>query len=140
MSAQAPVIAEETKERIRHHSGYLQVQASQTFVLGVPAAVQTQFQIEGAMNRLLPSAVPRLFNILDRLDTIEDQMGDDLDLLAVTKVDEIDIRPDEFVQLVKQYLYWRAALCNLFGVPPNPYDQRFAAMGGQASANVPVLG
>jgi hypothetical protein len=129
----------EEKARVRHHMGYLGVDASQTFVLGIPAAVQTQFVIEGAMNRLLPESYEKVRQLLARLDAIEEQIVEDQELLAVSKVDEIDIRPDEFRQLVKQYVWWQSALANLFGIAPNPFDQRFSSWGtGAGGINVGV--
>ena len=47
---------DQEKVRIRHHTGYSNVSAAQSFSLGVPAAVETAFLIEGAMNRVLPAA------------------------------------------------------------------------------------
>jgi hypothetical protein len=127
-------LAEEDKARIRHHMGYLQVVQVQTFVAGFPAAVQSQFAIEGAMDKVLPSAVPRLTRILDVMDGIEEQMVADQELLAVTQVGEIQVRPDEFKQLQGQYVYWQRSLANLLAVEPNQYDQRFM----NAGLNVPV--
>jgi len=124
---------------IRRHMGYLNVDASQTFSLGIPAAVQTQFMIEGAMNRVLPEAYDEVRRLVAILDGVEQQIIDDQELLAVSKVDEIDIRQDEFKQLVKQYLFWQASLANLMGIPPNPFDQRFAPYAngaGGINANV----
>jgi hypothetical protein len=123
-------LTDEEKIRVRRHLGYLNVTAVSTFSLGVPAAMQTQFIIEGAMNRLLPEAYDEARRLLTILDGVEQQIVEDQELLAVSKVDEIDIRPDEFKQLVKQYLWWQASLANMFGVPPNPFDQRFSPYGG----------
>lgn len=129
----------EEKARVRRHMGYLGVQESQTFSLGIPAALQTQFIIEGAMNRLLPESYDEVRRLLAILDGVEQQIIEDQELLAVSKVDEIDIRPDEFKQLIKQYLWWQASLANMFGVTPNPYDQRFVSWGtGAGGINVSV--
>lgn len=130
MSGPSPVLSDELKAKIRHHMGYTNVQAVQTFVLGTPAGIETSFIIEGAMNRLLPEALPQVTRHIEILDNLEAQILEDQELLAVTKVDEIDIRQDEFIQLAKQYHYWRSGLGNIFGVPPNPFDQRFMSWGG----------
>lgn len=131
-------LTDEEKIRVRRHLGYLNVTAASTFSLGIPAAMQTQFIIEGAMNRLLPEAYDEVRRLLVILDGVEQQIVEDQELLAVSKVDEIDIRPDEFKQLVKQYLWWQASLANMFGVPPNPFDQRFASYSGAGGINVNV--
>jgi hypothetical protein len=123
----------EERMRVRKHMGYLGVEQSQTFSLGIPAAVQTQFVIEGAMNKLLPESFDEVRRLLGIMDGVEDQIIEDQELLVVTKVDEIDIRQDEFKQLVRQYTWWQATLGNMLGVTPNPFDQRFAMWGVGAS-------
>lgn len=120
---------DDEKVRIRHHLGYLNVAASQTFVLGTPAAVQTQFQIEGAMNKVLPEAEGKARQILQFLETIEQQMISDLELLAVDQVDEITIRKTEQPELKREYQFHRQGLANLLGIYPNPYDKRFMNQG-----------
>lgn len=126
------------KTRIRHHLGYLNVQAAQTFALGTPAAVETQFLIEGAMNKVLPEAEVLARDLLAKCDAVESQINENQELLAVTQVDEIGVRPDEFEQLVKRYHYWRNGLANALGVYPNPFDKRFGA-GSAIGLNVPVI-
>jgi len=118
------------KVRIRHHLGYLNVGASATFVLGTPAAVETQFLIESAMNKVLPEADVLARELLARCDSIEGQMMDNQDLLAVEQVDEIKVRQDEFQALLKRYHYHRNGLANVLGIYPNPFDKRFASSGG----------
>lgn len=131
----AGALTEEEKVQIRHHLGYLNVQEAATYLLGVPAGVQTQFTIELAMNKVLESALPRLRQIIGVLDKIEAQKVDDLELLAVEQVDTIKLRINEQLQLDQEYIKWRAALANLLGTYPNPNDQRFASAG----VSVPVM-
>jgi hypothetical protein len=126
----------EEKVKIRHHLGYLGVAAAQTFALGAPAAVETQFIVEGAMNRVMPEAEPEVRRQLEILNSIEDQMNADRELLVVDRVDEIQIRPREMDELRREYLYWRNAMANLLGIYPNPWDRRFS----NAGINVPVSG
>lgn len=115
------------KVKIRHHLGYLNVLESQTFVLGTPAAVETQFIIEGAMNKVLPEAVSEVRRHLQFLDTIEERMMD-LDLIQVTEIGELKInstgkdRHDN--ALLRKYKWWGQSLANLLGVYPNPFDKR----------------
>ena len=117
------------KVKIRHHLGYLGVAEAMTFALGAPAAVETQFIIEGAMNRIMPEAESEARRHIEILNNIEDQMNADRELLAVNKVDEIEIRQTEMRELKGEYLYWRNALANLLGCYPNPFDKRFCSMG-----------
>jgi len=135
------MLTDQDKIRARHHAGYLNVQQATTFVLGVPAGVQTSFVIEGALDKLIPAAEPFFRSLLDRLDLIEQQIVDNTENLAVNKVDEIELRPDEFRELMRRYFHWQGSMCNLLGVPPNPFDQRFSGWNtGSGGINVPVQG
>lgn len=125
---------EEEKVKVRHHLGYLNVQGAQTFVLGSPAAVETQFMIEGAMDRILPQALGEVRRHLQVLDTIEGQMIQNLELLQVTELGELKINSTgehrEQVQLRQQYKWWQTSMANLFGIMPNPFDKRSMNTGG----------
>lgn len=129
-------LTNQEKVKIRHHMGYLNVSSAQTFVFGIPAAVQTQFSIEGAMNFVLLEAEPEVRRHLRILDAIEEQNVNDLELLAVMEVGEIKVNPQELKVLFRQeYRKWQGSLGNLLGVTPNPFDQRFKGTG----VNVPVM-
>jgi hypothetical protein len=132
------MLTEADKNRARHHAGYGQVQAAQTFVMGVPAGVQTQFMIEGALNRIMPSAERGFRTLLDRLDRIECRIEESTEDVEVESLGDIKINAKAFVRLVERYRYWQGALCNLMQVPPNPYDMRWTSAGG--GINVPVVG
>lgn len=123
-------LSEQQRISIRHHLGYLQVADASTFVLGVPASVETTFMIEGAMDRLLEHAIPLVERLLETLDGIECQMVTDLDLLAANKVGDIEINPKEQQSLTKQYDYWAASLANALGSYRNPFDKRLTASSG----------
>lgn len=132
-------LTEEQKVRVRHHCGYLNVQEAMTFVLGTPAGVETQFIIEGAMNRIMDAAIPQLLRHLAILDTIEEQMVCDLELLAVEELDSIKINPQEQEKLTRRYNYWVSSMCNIMGVERNPFDKRLVGIGN-SSINVRVVG
>lgn len=127
------------KVKVRHHLGYLNVQEAQTFVLGTPAAVETQFIIEGAMNRVLEEALPEVRRHLQILDTIEDQMVQNLELLQIKKIDTIEVNSTgsdrEQKQIVKVYDRWVESLANLLGTYRNPFDKRKGS-GGSLNARV----
>lgn len=135
------MLTEEDKNRCRSHLGYGQVMASQTFVQGVPAGVQTQFVIEGAMTRLLPSAEQMLRKWLDRLDSVEERIDDSTEDVLANKIGNIELNDKALQRLVDRYRYWQGKVCNLLQVQPNPYDQRpYLGMGWGAGSgvNVPV--
>lgn len=127
-------LTEDEKVKIRMHLGYLNVSEAYTFVLGTPAGVETQFIIEGAMNRVLDAALYQVRRHIQILDTIQEQKITDLELLAVNKVGEIDVRADEQSALDDQYDYWKQSLSNLLGVYPNPWDKR-----NSGGINIPVM-
>lgn len=136
------MLTELEKIKARAHCGYLNVQQAATFVMGVPAGVQTQFVIEGGLQKILAAAEPLFRTYIARLDALEEQIVENTENVAVDKVDEIELRADEFKQIIIRYKHWQGALCNLLGVPPNPYDMR-PWMGGGAGGggiNAPVTG
>lgn len=133
----AAVLSEHDKARARHHLGYLQVEAAQTFVLGVPAGVQTQFMSEGAFNRVLPSGVDRFLRLLCRLDEIEEEVYCGVDLASVNKIGDIEVNPDRLKELAKYYKFAQQGLANMLGITANPFDMREWLQGG--NINVPVI-
>lgn len=134
-----PLLSAVQKLNVRKHLGYLNVQEAYTFVLGRPQPVLSQFLVEGAMDRLLSEAVPECLRLISILDGIEAQMVGDQELLAVLQIGEIQINPDEWKGLIRQYQHWQGALGNLFGVAPYPYDQRFGGAMGQWGIGVRIM-
>jgi hypothetical protein len=132
------MISERNKARARGHLGYLQVQESATFQLGIPAATQTQFTIELAFTKVLASAEAELNTLLDRLDQIECQIVENTENVELSELGDLKFRTDAFKQVMIRYTYWQGKLANLLGIVPNPFDQRpfFTAGGG---LNVPVI-
>ena len=117
------------KVKIRHHAGYLNAAEQMAFVLGAPAGVETQFLIEGAMNRILEDALPELRRHLGILDKIEESIIENLDFLVAEKLGDITIDANVMEKLTKQYDYWVASMCALMGVNRNPFDQRLKMRG-----------
>ena len=136
-------LTEEEKVDGRRHMGFLNVQEASTFVLGVPAAVQTQFPVEAAMNKLLPSAEQMFRKYIDALNGIECQLLENQENLAASKVGNIEINLEEFKGLMTRYKFWQGNLANLLGIAVNPFDQRpgFGSgySGGGNGVNVPVI-
>ncbi len=134
------MLTDEQRVSVKHHLGYPNANAYETFVLGVPASLESLFMIEGAMNSIAPQAEPRLQKTLNRLERLEEQIEENADALVLSKADEVEFRPDEFEQIIKRYRYWVGELCNLLGVPgPNPFDARYSAWnGGGGGVNISV--
>ncbi len=131
-----PVLTDQEKASCRHHLGYVQVTQVSTYFLGIPAALQTMFMLEQAMNLLMPGAdenVRRQLRILDRIEELDVEGLEDVE---AEEVDGIRIDPKFFPKRWRQYLRWQGSLANIFGVIPDPYDLRLGAMGG-GSLSVP---
>lgn len=142
-----PNLTEEEKVKIRHHTGYLNVQEAYTFVLGVPAGIETQFIVEGAMNRLNPFAVGMLREIIARCDALEEQLMCDADLYATTQLGNLAVnstgKDNEQNLLLRNYAYQVASMCNLLGIERNPFDKRLNTLLGKVGnggPNVRVVG
>lgn len=123
------------KVLIRHHLGFLNVAEAYTFVLGTPAGVETQFVIEGAMNRILEDAMPLVRNLLSQCELIAASLTDEdmIDITLVNELGEIKTNRMSFRERREMYDWRRQELANAFGVYANPFDKR--AWGG---VNVPV--
>jgi len=132
-------LTDEERVSIKHHTGYPNANAIQTFVLGVPAAMESLFMLEGAMNAIAPGAEDRCRQTLRRLDRLEMQIEENADALVLTKADEVEFREDEFEKILQRYKYFQGELCNLLGVPgPNPFDARWSQWGGGGGVNIAV--
>lgn len=132
-----PLPTEEEKVRARHHLGFLNVDEAYTFVLGTPAGIETQFIIEGALNRIRPPAMPLFRELLAKCDATEAQRFDDQDSLVASRVGSIELRGREG-QLAQamQYDYWRQGLANLMGIYVNPFDKRTDLNNGGVNVRV----
>jgi len=133
----------EEKVRIRHHAGYLNVTAVQTFVLGTPASVETQFIIEGAMNKILDEALPLVRELIQRCDSTEQQMFEQQENIQVTKLGELVVNSTGVdrgqMQLRQVYFSWVRKLVNAMGVGQNPYRQdTLGDTGNNGGINVGV--
>lgn len=131
------MLTNEEKARIRHHMGYLNVQAAATFQLGVPAALQTTFMIELAFEKILPDAENMVKVFVCRMDDVEKQVFGNLDLAEIESTGSIKVDPKRLSKLAQTYKIAQESLANLLGVPPNPFDMR-SWLQGAGGMNVPV--
>jgi hypothetical protein len=138
----AALVTDDEKNRVRWHLGYHLVESVATFALGVPAAMQTTFMIEGAMNRILstPGAIEKFRQTLERLDCIENEIMCGIDLASVDVLDTITVRKDRLRELARYYRLFQSALANALGVVPNPWDQRVIFLLADGGINVSVMG
>ena len=131
-------LSDEEKARIRRHLGYLNVSAASTFNLGVPAALQTTFMIEGAWDKILYASEELVRTDLCRCDQIEAQVFGGSDLADVLETGSVKVNPDRLKELAKYYRIAQQSLANHFGVVPNPFDLRDWVQAGGAGINCPV--
>jgi hypothetical protein len=138
----ASPLTDQEKERVRYHLGFMQVQPAASIQLGLPAATQTSFLIENAMNNLLPAAVPRVQRILQTLDGIEGKLVEAQDRLAASQLGDLVLRGSEQGQtetdlLEREYRRWTGRLADIFGCHRYPYSERSQG-GGLVSGAIPV--
>lgn len=137
MSQIAPQLTEGLKVQIRHFLGYLNVAEAYTMTFGRPMAVEPQFWVEGAMDRMLVEAIPLVQRLVNYCELVEKQMFENMENQAVESIGNIKINKDEFTQLKDGPLkYAVEKLAQALGILPNPY----APTNGGGGMNVPVVG
>lgn len=140
MTEPLAVFTDTEQASICHHMGYPRVSAISTYVLGVPAAMETTFMIQGAMIRVLQSGSAKVRECICRMDAIEAQVFCGSDLADVEEVGEIKVNRKRLLELAQYYLIAQQGLANLLGVVANPFDQRGWLMMGTGGINVSVTG
>jgi len=117
---------------VRHHTGYPEVQPAASIQFGIPKPIPLAFLIEQAMENLLDTAIPRVRDILNILDNLEQQLVDAQCQLVADKVGEITLAGalDKKSRLVTErleteYVRWAKRLVDIFGVPLYPFSSRF---------------
>lgn len=129
------VLTPDEKARCRRALGYPNVSSVPSQALGVPIPMQTGFLLESAMDRLLPEAVPRVRELLRRIEDIERRMMDDApDHLAAEKLGEMTLRSAKVGEtypdlLEREYRRWALRLADELSVAPYAYAERFRGGG-----------
>lgn len=139
-------LTDDEKARVRHHTGYPEVLPAASIQYGLPKPAQLAFMIELAMDNLMPSAAQRVRDILNVLDSLEQQMINAQCQLGVDKVEEITMAGamDDKARLVTdrleaEYLRWARRLADIFGCPLYPFSERFAKNRGGSVSNIRVV-
>lgn len=130
---------EAEKERIRYHLGYGSADPAAAISFGLPALIQPLFIVEKAMDILPLPAAERVRKHLAIMDGIECRMVAAQDRLAATRLDDMDLNPNETDKLEREYYRWARRLAETLRVPLYPYAARFAG-GSGGVGNVPVSG
>lgn len=131
-------LTKEERARVRDHLGYPNHSAASTFQFGVPAAVQTLFMIEPAMDRLLPEAEGIFRTWLAEADELVAQFRSTKENDEVTEVGEIKLNPDFQRRWGSRYDYCTGRIANMLNVPCNPFDQtrQSGVFGGSMNLRV----
>lgn len=134
-------LTEIEKNRVRMHLGYPGVDQLGSIQLGIPTVRQTSFILQTALDRILEESIPRVREILDVMDRIEDELVKSTKYLAAMRVGNLELRPTKAGEshpdaLEREYCRWGFRLGDVFGVPPYHLSLRYQKFG--RSGNVPV--
>jgi hypothetical protein len=131
------VLTDEEKARIRYHFGYPQTNPVASIQLGVPRASQPMFLLEGQLERIPPSAIGIIRDLVTKCDYTEQQIFEGQEYVPASSVGEVDI-DDKFInKLQTSYRYWVQRLADTIGAPLNPFAAAFQA--GGMPLNVPII-
>ena len=133
------VLTEEEKASIRHHLGFMQVAPSTSIFMGFPAATQTSFLVETAMDHIMEAGVGRIRDDIAECDRIECEIKGARFRLQAKSVEGIDLNPQELTQLKTEYTDWAKRLADDLGVPINAYAAKFQYTGGPMPLNMHVV-
>lgn len=135
------VLAEEDKERIRYHLGYMETSFAGSLQFGIPRPAQTIFLVEQAMTLLNNDyGVERCRKILCKLEAIEDELINAVPALIAEQLGNLKLRGAQYGMthpdlVEREYVRWAKRLADLLGVPLYPYSDRFKHRG---AGNIPV--
>jgi hypothetical protein len=134
------MLTEEEKQACRRYLGYLGVGTASTIALGIPAASQPLFIVEGAVNKILPAAEADVRECLTELKCIDDQIkgARRSGRIKISQVSDIKFRGvEELDVLYDEYDNWAARLSDLLGAPINPHSELHKRICGTITVNVP---
>lgn len=134
------MLTDEEKQAVRRYLGYLGVGTAATIALGIPAASQPLFIVEGAMNRLLPVAEPDIRECIEELKCIDEQIkaARRSGRVKLSQVSDIKFRGGEELDILyDEYDTWTARLSDLLGAPINPHSELHKRICGTITVNVP---
>src|SRR5689334_6510509 len=135
---------DEEKALIRFYLAYPNLsQVQQAMQLGIPAAQQALFLLEGNFDRILPAGENIVRKILCQLnDIVFGQLTTARSRMRAIAIGEIKLNADEAGMLTGEFIRWQRLLADQMASPINPYGEVASfgiggAMGG--GVNVPVI-
>lgn len=130
----------QTRERIKYHLGYPNLQIAGSIQLGIPTPLQTMFLVDAAMDNITEPAITRVLKILNTLDNIECLLSDVAGHMAVAKSGGIELRANEHDLIEENYGLWMGRLADQLGAPPYPYSNRVKQAYAKMAGSIPVRG
>jgi len=127
---------------VRYHLGYPNTEPVSSMVAGIPSSQQSLYLVELAMDRIIPSAVSLVQELIAVMDAIESQQVDSMKRLKAQQLGDMKLRSNnteatEGDLLEGEYMRWCGKLAMTLGAPMNPYSPRHGGAGH--SMNVRVL-
>ena len=117
------------RSRIRYHFGYPVLSMAPTLSAGVPMSTQFMFQLDQAMNLILPEAEELVRMLLGRLDQTDEAIFQCQIRMQASKVDGIELRSDEMDKLEDAYYGQATRLADALHAPLYNYSARFQGRG-----------
>ena len=118
------------RARIRYHFGYPVLSMAPTLSAGVPLSTQFMFQLDQAMNLILPEAEELVRMLLGRLDQTDEAIFQCQIRMQASKVDGVELRADEADALETEYYRQATRLADMLHAPLYPYSARFQGRNG----------
>jgi hypothetical protein len=125
-------LSEADKQRVRAHLGYPRIDPAIALMHGFPILHDTRYWLDVAMGKIQDDGIPRVLDLLDKMDVIEGRLFDASERLAARKVGSIELNATEPDQLEDEYARWGQRLAEMFGVSPYWESDRYrrARSGG----------
>jgi hypothetical protein len=110
------------KLKIRAHLDFPVIDGRTALALGMPVNTQTSFQVDSAVERVLPPAVPLVRRYLNMCECAEAEIAKHMKTgLTVASVTGAQLRPgDKLRELQGLYGDWQRKLAVVLGVDLNP--------------------
>ena len=119
------MLSDEEKTRTRYFLGYSDVESGTTSIAGVTVDYEYLPVVVEAIEKINESAEPRLRQLLQKLESVEEQLASSEEMLGVTELSGIKLNVSEAESLDKAYVRWAHRLGELLGVRVNPHSERF---------------
>jgi hypothetical protein len=119
------VFTEEEQGRCLYHLGYAQVNVAGFFSFGTLGLTQPLFIAINALQHVPLSRAMIIRSLLQKLDEIEQQIGEAYKYLVASKLEQLELREEYPDLLEKEKTRFAQRLADALGVYVNPWTNRF---------------